>query len=120
MGKVRSIGEIKCRGDTVYLSEAPRGEPIGLKPSDDRNWTIQFGPFIIGLLDDHTRRVVHTPTKVLPISPVAQGLLPLPLGEGWGEGQCANPGEAWAPTNSNRYTTNYLHRENVALGLVPS
>ena len=28
--------------------------------------------------------------------------------------------EAWAPTNSNRYTTNYLHRENVALGLVPS
>ena len=28
---------------------------------------------------------------MLPISPVVQGLLPLPLGEGWGEGQCANP-----------------------------
>ena len=52
---------------------------MGLKPSDDRHWTIQFGPFIIRLLDDHTRRVVHTPTKVLPISPVAQRLPPLPL-----------------------------------------
>ena len=28
--------------------------------------------------------------------------------------------EAWTTTNSNRYTTNYLHRENVALGVVPS
>ena len=68
--RVRSNGEIKWRGDTVYLSEALRGEPVGLKPSDDRHWTIQFGPFIIGLLDDHTRRVVHTPTKMLPMCPV--------------------------------------------------
>ena len=70
--KVRANGEIKWKGDTIYLSEALRGEPVGLVPQDDRFWTIHFGPLSIGLLDDHARRVLHTPTKVLPISPVAQ------------------------------------------------
>ena len=80
---------------------------MGLKPSDDRHWTIQFGPFIIRLLDDHTRRVVHTPTKVLPISPVAQ-LFSLSLWERVGVRANARiQREAWAPTNSNRYTTTY-------------
>ena len=68
--RVRSNGEIKWRGEKIYLSEALRGEPVGLKPRDDRHWNIQFGPVIIGLLDDHTRRVVHTPTKVLPMCSV--------------------------------------------------
>ena len=68
--RVRSNGEIKWKGDTIYLSEALRGEPVGLSPQDDRLWTIQFGPLAIGLLDDHARCIVHTPTKVLPMSPV--------------------------------------------------
>ena len=37
-----------------------------------RFWNIRFGPLSIGLLDDHARCVLHTPTKVLPMSPVAQ------------------------------------------------
>ena len=68
--KVRTNGHIKWKGNTIYLSWALRGEPVGLVPRDDRFWTIQFGPLDIGLLDDHTRSVVHTPTKVLPMSPV--------------------------------------------------
>ena len=68
--RVRTNGEIKWRGDKVYLSGALRGEPVGLTPIDDRYWTIQFGPVIIGLMDHHTRRVVTTPTEVLPMSPV--------------------------------------------------
>ena len=68
--RVRSNGEIKWRGEKIYLSEALRGEPVGLKPRDDRHWNIQFGPVIIGLLDDHTRGVVHTPTKALPMCSV--------------------------------------------------
>ena len=68
--RVRTNGEIKWKGDTIYLSEALRGEPVGLTPHDDRFWTIRFGPVVIGLLDDHAQRVVHTPTKVLPMSPV--------------------------------------------------
>jgi len=68
--QVRTNGEIKWKGDTIYLSEALRGEPVGLVPQDDRFWTIRFGPLSIGLLDGHARRVLHTPTKVLPMSPV--------------------------------------------------
>ena len=68
--QVRTNGEIKWKGDTVYLSESLKGEPIGLKPQDDRFWTIRFGPLSIGLLDDHARCILHTPTKVLPMYPV--------------------------------------------------
>ena len=68
--RVRGNGGIKWRGEIIYLSEALRGEPVGLRPSDDRHWSIQFGPLIIGLLDDHAKRVVHTPTKVLPMCSV--------------------------------------------------
>ena len=68
--RVRTNGEIKWKGDTIYVSETLTGEPVGLVPHDDRFWTIRFGPLSIGLLDDHARCVLHTPTKVLPMSPV--------------------------------------------------
>ena len=68
--QVRSNGEIRWKGDTIYLSEALRGEPVGLVSQDDRFWTIRFGPLSIGLLDDHARCILHTPTKVSPMSPV--------------------------------------------------
>ena len=68
--KVRTNGEIKWRGNKIYLSEALRGEPVGLSPKDDRYWTIRYGPLVIGLLDDHTQSVQRTPIKVLPMSPV--------------------------------------------------
>ena len=66
----RSNGEIKWKRDKIYLSESLRGEPVGLVPQDDRFWTIRFGPLSIGLLDDHARCILQTPTKVLPMSPV--------------------------------------------------
>ena len=53
-----------------YLSETLRGELSCSRLSDDRHWSIQFGPLIIGLLDDHAKRVVYTPTKVLPMCSV--------------------------------------------------
>ena len=68
--QVRSNGEIRWKGDTIYVSESLKGEPIGLTPQDDRFWSIRFGPLSIGLLDDHARCILHTPTKVLPMSPV--------------------------------------------------
>ena len=67
---VRSNGQIKWKGDRVYVSESLRGEPIGLVQIDERTWSIQFGPLMIGFLDDPTRRVDKTPVKVLPMSPV--------------------------------------------------
>ena len=68
--RVRTHGEIKWQGQRVYLSEALRGEPVGLTPQDERFWTIRFGPLQIGLLDSQVNRTLHTPTLVLPMSPV--------------------------------------------------
>ena len=67
---VRSNGQIKWKGDMLYVSESLKGEPIGLVQIDERTWSIQFGPLIIGLLDDPTRKVDKTPVKVLPMSSV--------------------------------------------------
>ena len=68
--RVRTNGQIKWRGELIYLSEALRGEPVGLVQKDTRYWTLQYGPLSIGLLDDHTGQVLNTPTKVLPRCPV--------------------------------------------------
>ena len=66
--RVRSNGEIKWQGDKVYLSEALRGEPVGLMPQDQRYLAICFGPLHIGKLDVYSAKVLHTPTQVLPMS----------------------------------------------------
>ncbi len=68
--RVKTNGEIKWNGDRVYLSESLRGEPVGLSPVDERYWSICYGPLHIGLLDSYANRTLHTPTLVLPMSPV--------------------------------------------------
>jgi transposase InsO family protein len=68
--KVRTNGQIKWKGHLVYLSEALKGEPIGLLQQSPRYWDIIYGPLYIGLLDDYSHKVVHTPAKMLPMSPV--------------------------------------------------
>ena len=66
--RVRSNGQIKWQGDKIYLSETLAGEPVGLLAQDDRYLSIRFGPLEIGQLDTYTKRVLRTPTKVLPMS----------------------------------------------------
>ena len=66
--RVRSNGQIKWQGDKIYLSETLAGEPVGLFAQDDRYLSIRFGPLEIGQLDTYTKRVLRTPTKVLPMS----------------------------------------------------
>ena len=68
--RVRTNGQIKWNGGLVYLSEALKGEPVGLVQQDPRYWTVIYGPLSIGLLDDHTGHVLHTTTKLLPMCPV--------------------------------------------------
>ena len=68
--RVRSNGEIKWKGELVYVSETLKGEPVGLVQQDDRSWAVRFGPLLIGLLDGRTKRIAKTPVKVLPMSPV--------------------------------------------------
>lgn len=59
--RVRSNGEIKWGGGFIYLSEALIGELVGLKPVDEDQWTIYFGPPGLPSLDFLSRRAwVHT------------------------------------------------------------
>lgn len=67
---VRQNGEIKWKGDTVFLSTVLSGEPVGLVQEDEHLWSVMFGPLNIGLLDSTAKRVFKTPVKVLPMSPV--------------------------------------------------
>lgn len=68
--RVRTNGTIKWQGGLLYLSEALRGEPVGLVAQDERFWSIRLGPVQIGLLDVHARNVLHVPVQVLPMCPV--------------------------------------------------
>lgn len=56
--QVRSSGEIKWRGEFLYVNQALIGEPVGLEPISDRHWRMFFGPVALGLLDDHTGKLL--------------------------------------------------------------
>lgn len=56
--RVRTTGEIKWQGASVYLSEALVGESVGLDAVSDRHWKICFGSTELGLFDTHTRKLL--------------------------------------------------------------
>jgi putative transposase len=47
--RVRHNGEIRWRGNTIYISAALSGEPIGLVESDE-GWQVAFGPLLLGVI----------------------------------------------------------------------
>ena len=46
---VRSNGEIKWQGNTIFISEALVGEPVGLAENDD-GWIVHYGPIVLGTI----------------------------------------------------------------------
>jgi transposase InsO family protein len=55
---VRHNGEIKWLGNTIYISAALIGEPVGLAEDQD-GWTVSYGPIELGTIDhrgDQLRR----------------------------------------------------------------
>jgi transposase InsO family protein len=57
--RVRHNGEIKWRGNTIYISAALIGEPIGLAEDDDGDCTASYGPVMLGVIahnDDRLRK----------------------------------------------------------------
>jgi putative transposase len=49
--RVRGNGEIKWRGDLVFLTEALIGEPVGLAEIEDGGWEVRYGPIDLGMID---------------------------------------------------------------------
>jgi transposase InsO family protein len=55
---VRHNGEIKWRGERIYLSEVLADEPVGLIPIDDEHWEVRFSFHLLGLLNPRTKRLL--------------------------------------------------------------
>jgi putative transposase len=49
--RVRSNGEIKWRGECLFISEALIGEPVGLREIADGGFQVSYGPVILGVID---------------------------------------------------------------------
>ena len=72
--QVRHNGEIRWKGELLYISEALAGEPVALKQQEEHLWEIRFSSYSLGLLNELTGRITPLPIKqgeeVLPMCPV--------------------------------------------------
>lgn len=48
--RVRHNGEVRWQGNTIYVSAALVGEPIGLVEEQDGDWTAYYGPIALGVI----------------------------------------------------------------------
>ncbi len=56
---MRRSGEIKWRGQRVFVSEVLAGEPVGLLEQAGGRWYIVYGPIDLGIIDPQGR--LHKP-----------------------------------------------------------
>lgn len=66
--QVRSNGEIKWKGELVYISQALVGEPVGLRQIDESEWEIYFSFHPLGILDEQIVKVRPIPIKYQKVS----------------------------------------------------
>jgi transposase InsO family protein len=59
---VRHNGEIRWQGDTIYISEALIGEPVGLLEGEDGSSTVSYGPIALGVIA-HDGDRLHKPRR---------------------------------------------------------
>jgi putative transposase len=50
--QVRHNGEIKWKGERVYVSQALAKEPVALKPKGEHLWEIYYSSYLLGILDE--------------------------------------------------------------------
>jgi putative transposase len=55
--RVRPTGEIKWRGDCVFVSEAVAGEPVGIAETENGNWIVRFCDLDLGVIDRKTGKL---------------------------------------------------------------
>ena len=62
--RVRTNGEIKWRGNHVYVNQALAGEPIGLAEDEDGAWRVCYGPVVLGVIAHDGDRLKNPSPKV--------------------------------------------------------
>lgn len=61
--RVHHQGDLKWKGQQVYLSASLARELIGLRQIDDIIWDIYFGPIRLAQLDSLEKRLIHLPKQ---------------------------------------------------------
>jgi Integrase core domain len=56
--QVRHNGEIKWRGDFIYISQVLAQEPLGLKQIDDELWELRYSFHLLGVLNQRTKTII--------------------------------------------------------------
>lgn len=56
--RVAMHGDVKWRGERVFVSEVLAHEPLGLLQTRDRYWAAYYGPVLLGWLDDRKLHLV--------------------------------------------------------------
>lgn len=54
--RVKQTGQIRWQGDMIFVSEAVRGEPVGLAETERGDWLVRFMHVELGRIDRTTRR----------------------------------------------------------------
>lgn len=54
-------GHIKLKGDALYVSDALKGEVVGLEEIDDNIWKLFFGPLPLGIISARGSKVKLAP-----------------------------------------------------------
>lgn len=53
--RVRQSGEIKWRGDLVFVTSVLAGEPVGIAEGENGLWRVHYGPVALGAIDSKGR-----------------------------------------------------------------
>lgn len=56
--RVRYNGEIKWRGDLIYVSQVLAQEPLGLKQIDQDQWEVRYSFHLLGTLDQRSKKIL--------------------------------------------------------------
>ncbi|HEX2611404.1 MAG TPA: IS481 family transposase [Gemmatimonadales bacterium] len=55
--RVRHTGEIRWKGESLFVSQSLQGERIGLEEVDEGQWSVYLGPVLIARFDEQERKM---------------------------------------------------------------
>ena len=57
--RVRSSGEIKWGGRSIFISETLAGEPVGIAETKDGDWLVRYDKIDLGIIDTTANRLIR-------------------------------------------------------------
>lgn len=80
--RVRTNGEIRWRGELLYVSGVLAGENIAFERHDEWAWNIYFGPVLLGRYDERHKQVLRIRSVGKRAPQQGEERVPRPEGEG--------------------------------------